>query len=169
MNLNLKKLHFRDLLVIFGDLLDELKSRDIVRTRNNPVADYSEWLVSKAFNLTLQRNSNNGFDAIDFSGIKYQIKARRVSPVNRSRQLGVIRNLEAKKFDFLIAVIFDKDFSVLEAYKIPRNLISKRKYSRFSRHQNGYILVLRGEILTAEGVKRIDKQLNSYIVSSGIK
>ena len=165
--MNLDKPHFRDLLVLFGDLLDELKRRGIVRSRNNPVADYSEWLVSKAFGLNLQPNSNSGFDAVDSKGIRYQIKGRRLHPANKSRQLGVIRNLEDKKFDFLIAVLFNKDFSVLEAHKIPHRLIDK--HSRFSKHQNGHIMILRGDILTAEGVERIDEQLSEYIAHSDIK
>ena len=118
MNLDLSKLHFRDLLITFGKILDELKRRGVVRSRNNPVADYAEWLVSKTFGYGLQPNSNSGFDAMDSAGVKYQIKSRRLHPSNKSRQLGVIRNLEDKKFNFLIAVLFNKDFSVLEAYGI---------------------------------------------------
>jgi hypothetical protein len=167
MQVDLQKPHFHDLLVLFGDVLDELKRRGIVRSRNNPVADYAEWLVSKAFNLNLQPNSNSGFDAIDSNGVKYQIKGRRLHPSNQSRQLGVIRNLKAKKFDFLIGVIFDKDFSVLEAYKIPHRLIKAN--SRFSKHQNGNILILKGDILSTKGVERIDEQLNEYIKRSDIR
>ena len=162
MNLNLKKPHFQDLLVLFGEVLDELKRKGIVRSRNNPVADYSEWLVAKALGLNLQPNSNSGFDAIDSKGTKYQIKGRRTHPSNKSRQLGVIRSLKDKKFDFLIGVIFDKDFSVLEAYKIPHHLIKDN--SRFSAHQNGHILILRGNILSVKGVERIDRQLNDYMM-----
>jgi len=31
----------------FGAILDELKQRGVVRTPNNPVSDYAEWLVYK--------------------------------------------------------------------------------------------------------------------------
>lgn len=34
------------------------------------------------------------------------------------------------------------------------------KYSRFSTHQNGHILQLKGDVLNADGVERIDKRLN---------
>jgi len=165
MKLELEKPHFRDLLITFGRLLDELKKRGIVRSMNNPVGDYSEWLVSRVFRFKLQPNSNRGFDAIDSKGIKYQIKGRRLNSSNKSRQLGVIRNLGDKKFNFLIAVLFDKDFSVLEAYKIPHRLISR--YSKFSKHQNGHIMILRGDVLTAEGVERIGKRLNRYAKRKG--
>lgn len=154
---NLKKLSVKQLLIAFGDILEELKEREIIKTRNNPVADYSEWLVSKSLGFSLQRNSNAGFDAIDRKGRKYQIKGRRLSDINRSRQLGVIRNLKDNKFNFLIGIIFDRKFTVLEAYKIPHDLISE--YARFSSHQNGHILRLEGDVLTANGVERIDNKL----------
>lgn len=38
-----------ELLRCFADILDELKQRGIVRTRNNPVADYAEWLTKPRF------------------------------------------------------------------------------------------------------------------------
>ena len=134
-----------------------MKKSGILRSNNNTTADYAEWLASKAFDLEIQSNSNKGYDAIDSAGNKYQIKGRKITPENSSRQLSVIRNLEAKHFDFLIGIIFDKDFSVLDAYKIPHSIISK--YSSYSEHQNGEILHLKGELLTARGVERIDGQI----------
>ncbi|MDD3344827.1 MAG: hypothetical protein PHO34_00095 [Candidatus Omnitrophica bacterium] len=155
---NFKKLSVRQLLITFGAVLDELKDRGVVKTRNNPVADYAEWLVAEKLGLSIQTSSNAGFDAIDAKGVRYQIKSRRLSDVTKSRQLGVIRNLKKKEFDFLIGVIFNSEFSVLEAYKIPHCLIAM--YAPFSPHQNGNILQLNGEILTAKGVERIDKKLS---------
>jgi hypothetical protein len=133
--------------------LDELKQRSVVRTRNNPVADYAEWLVAQRLGLSLERNSKSGYDATNTSGNRFQIKSRRLDPFNKSRQLSVIRNLDAGEFDYLIGVLFNRDFTVNEAYKIPRGLITK--YARFSKHQNGYILHLRGDILRAQGVEDI--------------
>lgn len=142
-----------DLLRQFAEILDELKRRGVLRTRNNPVADYCEWLVSNKLGFTLRNNSNSGYDAIDEAGIRYQIKGRRIDSTNPSRQLGVLRNLGAKDFDFLIAVIFNRDFTVAEAYKIPIDTIPQ--YSRFSVHQNGDILILRGGILNDSQVEDI--------------
>ncbi len=157
-NIDVSEISLDKLLILFGDLLDELKKRGVVKTRNNPVADYAEWVAAKAFNLKLQESSNKGFDAIDEKRIKYQIKGRRLHPSNPSRQLGVIRDLDKKGFDFLIAVLFNKDFTIHEAYKIPHELISK--HSRYSKHQNGHILQLKGEILSAKGVENITEVLS---------
>jgi len=105
--------------------------------------------------------SRAGFDAIDSKGIRYQIKGRRLHPSNSSRQLGVIRNLAEKKFNFLVVVLFDKDFSILVAYKIPHHLIDK--YARYSEYQDGHILSLKGDVLTAKGVERIDNILRKHV------
>lgn len=139
------------LLKQFADILDELKRRGVVRTRNNPVADYAEWLVAQKLGFCLERNSRSGYDATNKNGERFQIKGRRLDPSNKSRQLSVIRNLDANEFDYLIGILFDRDFTVLEAYKIPRRIIGK--YSKFSEHQNGHILQLRGAVLKDQAVE----------------
>jgi hypothetical protein len=149
------------LLLQFADILDELKQRGVARTRNNPVADYAESLVAKALGLTLERNSNSGFDAKNKKEEKFQIKGRRLDKTNKSRQLSVIRNLEQHEFDFLVGVLFDRDFSVLEAYKIPHELINK--YARINNHQHGHILQLKGLILKEPSVEDITDIVNKSV------
>ena len=148
-----------DLLRCFADILDELKQREVVRTRNNPVADYAEWLVAQRFDLSLERNSRSGYDATNAMKKRFQIKSRRLDPSNASRQLSVIRNLDAGEFDYLIGVLFNRDFTVKEAYKIPHGVIAK--YARFSKHQNGHILYLRGDILRDPRVEDITHILSN--------
>ncbi|HOP79619.1 MAG TPA: hypothetical protein PLZ21_03540 [Armatimonadota bacterium] len=154
------------LLKLYADVLVELKKRNVVRSSNNPVSDFCEWLVADSLGLTLQPNSTSGFDALDSEGKRYQIKARRQTATNTSRQLGVIRNLEVQKFDYLIAILFNMDFSILEAYQIPHGVIGK--HARYSEHQIGHILVLRGAILSADGVVRIDAQLEHCLDACSI-
>lgn len=142
------------LLREYAKILEILKSRGVIRTSNTPVADYAEYLAKEVLNLQLMPNSYAGYDAIDKkTKFRYQVKSRRLTESNASRQLGVIRNVKDKKFDFLIGILFDKDFSVQEAYLIPHELI--KKYGRYSEHQNGYILQLRGELLSNKKVQDI--------------
>ena len=139
---DLNTLNISQLLKLNAQTIEELIHRGVIRTRNNPVADYTEWLVSKKLNLALVENSHEGFDAVDEDGIRYQIKSRRHSKTRASNQLGEIRNLHDCPFDNLIAVIFEWDYSVLFAVKIPVGELEK--HARFSAHQNGHILNLRG-------------------------
>jgi hypothetical protein len=151
--INLKNLE-KELLQLYGRLMEELRKRELIRSSNNPVSDYAEKIVCEKMKLSIQGKSSKGYDAIDEkSGIKYQIKARRVTRHNKSRQLGVIRNIEQKLFDYLIAVIFDESFKPIEMWRIPRETILK--YARYSQHQNGYILILSGKVLKDETATRL--------------
>lgn len=143
--MNLRKHSEQDLLKLYAQIMEELRLRNIVRSGNNPVADYAEAIVAKRLKLKLANNSNRGFDAKDKRGITYQIKARRITDRNKARQLGVIRNLKNRHFDYLLAAIFNEAFELKELWKIPHKRIEK--YARHSRHQNGHILVLRGPVL----------------------
>jgi len=152
--IDLENLENTDLLELYGRLMEELRQRRLVRSSNNPVSDYAEKIVCEKLKLSIQKQSSKGYDAIDEkSGTKYQIKARRLTSHNRSRQLGVIRNLDQKLFDYLIAVIFNEYFKPTEIWRIPREIIPK--YARYSSHQNGHILVLTGKVLKDNNVTRL--------------
>jgi len=142
-----------DLLYAYAVIVEELRDRGLCRTKNNPVSGYCEWLVSSRFNLTLQVNSNTGYDATDGSGVRYEIKARRVTPGNPSLQLSVIRGLQQKHFDYLFAVIFEADFSIRYAAKIPHLVVTK--YAAYREGVNGHVLCLRRNILECPEVEDI--------------
>src|SRR4051812_6497546 len=108
--MNLKTMEIKELLKLQASITDELKDRKVVRTKNNPLGDYTEWLVGNALGLELQTNSKAGYDGIAENGIRVQIKGRRITPENKSRQLSAIRKYEEKDFDDLAAVIFDENF-----------------------------------------------------------
>ena len=73
----------------------------------------TEWIVSRKLNLLLEKNS---------------------------RELNVIRNYEENQFDYLIAVIFGNDFEIVEAYKVPHDVIGE--YFSYKEHQNGVVVTL---------------------------
>ncbi len=134
-----------------------MKAQGVIRTRNNPVADYAEWLVSQRLGLTLMPNSYTGHDAVGPGGERFQIKSRCIDLLKDPRQLGLLRNLATQEFDFLIGVLFSMDFSTVEAYKIPHDVIGT--FARYSAYQNGHILHLRGGVLEAPGVEDISTVL----------
>ena len=162
---DLKSATTSELLGYFADVLDELKQRKVIRTRNNPVADYAEWLVVQSLTLSLEANNRAGYDAINEKEERFQIKSRRLDPSNMSRQLGVIRNLEVKEFDYLVGILFEKDFTVKEAYIIAHEII--KKYARFSKHLNGYLLNLKGKILEDPKVENVTQLLSKNQLTLG--
>lgn len=117
------------------------------------MSGYTEWLVSQRLGLTLSGNSEKGFDATNKGGVKYEIKARRVTPSNKSRQLSAIRHLDGGHFDFLIAVVYDKSFEVILALKIPRSVVVAR--SSYVESTNSYKLEAKDNLKTEAGVEDI--------------
>jgi hypothetical protein len=144
--MTLDQLSEKELLCLQADVTEELISRKVVRTRNNPLGDYTEWLVAQGLGLTLEQNSTAGYDGIDGAGLRIQIKGRRVTPTNNSRQMSAIRNLDKKDFDVLAAVVFDQHFDIIEALLVPHSVVAE--YATYREHVNAHILVLKGAILT---------------------
>jgi hypothetical protein len=142
-----------ELLKSYDAILEELRKRNIVRNSNPPAGGYGEYLAARALGLDLETNSNADYDATDKKSCKYEIKARRITRHNPSRQLSAIRNIENCHFDFLIGILFLSDFSVFKAALIPRSVVVQK--CRFSNHTNSSIFILNDSIWECEGVKDI--------------
>ena len=149
----------RELLRLYTELMTELRSRGIVRTSNGPGADVAEGLVAKALALTLNSSSTAGYDGIDSNGRKIEVKCRRLTRHNGSRQLSAIRNLEKAHFDFLAGVLFNEDFSVMKGALIPFQVV--KDHAVFVRHTNGWKFVLRDSVWSLPGVEDITSRLKA--------
>lgn len=136
----LARASIRELLTLHAEVMEELRRREVVRTSNSPVGDYAELLFSTAFGWTLENSSASGHDATDKDGLRYQIKSRRLTAHNGSRQLSFLRGLPEKKFDYLAAVLFDAGYRVQRAIVLPHEGLESR--CRFSTHANGWLLRL---------------------------
>lgn len=139
-----------DLLRLHAQVGDALRSRKITRSANNPTGDLAEFLFCKAFGWQQGTNSAANVDAIDDDGTRYQIKGRRINRYNASRQLSAIRDLNGKRFDFLAAVLFLEDYSILRAAIIPHAIIVER--SVFVARTNSHKFVLRDDVWEVHGV-----------------
>jgi hypothetical protein len=146
-----------ELLTTHVNVLDELRRRKVVRSKNNPTGDYAEWLASTKLGLRLETNSAKGYDATDSEGLRYQIKGRRVTPDNPSTQLGVIRNLDGHDFDVLIALVFDASWHVRSAAKIPHEAVMR--LAIFRKHVNGHVMHLRPSVFNDPSVEDISASL----------
>lgn len=155
----------REIIQLYGAVIDELRARDVIRTGNAPLGDYAEYIFSKAFRWSLEGNSASGHDAIDQSGVRYQVKARRLR-CNSSgeRQLSVIRGLPDAKFDTLAAVLFDKNFDVHRAALIPHSVVLAR--STYIAHVNGWRLMLDDNMWSIPGVQDVTLHLRSAAAAS---
>lgn len=155
--MDVTRLSTLELLRAYGAVIDELRSRNIVRSSNSPISDYAEELFCRTFRWTRENNSAAGFDAMDATGVRFQIKARRITNSPGFRQLRAIRNLAVDPFDHLATVLFEADFLVHRAALIPIALVKARV--RRSAHTNSDVFHLRDDIWSQPGVIDVTAQL----------
>ncbi|MER9558204.1 hypothetical protein [Mesorhizobium sp. M0323] len=150
----------RDLLTMHGQIMDELRERDVVRTANAPLGgDYAELLFATAFGWSLEGNSSMGHDATGVAGVRYQIKSRRVTPRNRSRQLSAIRRLPDQTFDFLAGILFDETYRVTKAILIPHVVVVAR--AKRVELTNSWRFMLEDPVWEAVGTRDVTVELAS--------
>ena len=155
--MNLSEMTPPQLLALHAKLCDELQSRGITRSANNPTGDLAEYLFCKAFGWTQAGNSHANVDAVDSGGFRYQIKGRRITRRNKSRQLSAIRDLVGGHFHFLAGVLFNEDYTVLRAGLIPHAVALDR--ATFVEHTNSHKFLLRDDIWNAPGVRDVTAEL----------
>lgn len=149
----------RELLQLHGAVMQELGRREVVRTSNSPVGDYAELLFATAFSWDLESSSAAGHDATDKEGVRYQIKGRRLTKANGSRQLSFLRRLPERKFDFLAAVLFDHAYRVQRAIILPHDSLEAR--SRYSAHGNGWLFRLEDSCWSMPLARDVTKELQA--------
>lgn len=137
----LSRMSVSGLLRLNSAVAEELRGRNVLRSSNNPVGDYSEWLFAKAFGWRLEPNSKASYDAVCAAGLRYQIKGRKWRTPASSHQLGAIRRLSDRSFDHLAVLLLDRDYRVDRAALIPFETVEAR--SRYSSHVNAWILSVR--------------------------
>ena len=149
--MDFKKLSDEDVISFYPKILKELKDRDIIRT-NNLVGDLGEYWTRKKYNETpnlpkLQDapKSTKNIDAISVKGERYAIKSTSGSGT------GVFASLPTdntdKKFEFLVVVIFDKDYVLKEILEL--NWEQFKKYRRMKPPENKWNLPITNEVKTA--------------------
>jgi hypothetical protein len=152
-----------ELLALHARVSEELRERRLTRSSNNPTGDLSEYMFCIAFGWNRTGNSNAHVDAVDSEGNRYQIKGRRVTRQNKSRQLSAIRDLGASHFDFLAGVLFAEDYCVMRAAIIPRAVIVER--ASFVERTNSHRFLLRDEVWDAPGVRDVTARLRTVDLS----
>lgn len=145
------------LLKTYSEVLAELRNRNLIRSTNNPVADISETIVARALELTLVTGSTAGYDATDAGGQRYEIKGRRITKANKSRQLSFIRALDKRHFEFLAAVLFNEDFSIMKACLLPYQTVAK--LAKYVSHVNGWRIILSDGVWSESGVVDLTEPL----------
>ena len=121
--MDLKKLNNDELIEVYPKLLDELKRRGIIRTKNI-IGELGEFIVQREYKqnpdlpeLQLNLSSTKNIDATSRKGERYAIKS------TSTRLTGIFPSLPVEDdgvvyFEYLILVIFYKDYSLSEIYEL---------------------------------------------------
>jgi hypothetical protein len=119
----LSKLSDFELIDLYPSILQELKSRGIIRT-NNLVGELGEYLAANVYknnpklpNLQLNLKSTKNIDATSQKGERYAIKA------TSGTATGVFASLPLEDdgivyFEYLIIVCFNKDYTLKAVYEL---------------------------------------------------
>jgi len=98
-------LSVRELLASYVSVLDELRRRDLIRTRNSPLGDLAESLALRAYGGALAPNSEKSYDLLTPDGRRIQVKARTVDVTDRRTQnFSALRSWD---FDTALFLLFD--------------------------------------------------------------
>jgi hypothetical protein len=154
---DLSRLTPPELLVMHAAVSEELRRRGVLRSSNNPVGDLAEHLFCRAFGWKQAPNSMRDADATDAADIRYQIKGRRLTIHNTSRQLGALRDLPAQGFDFLAAVLFQHDYHVLRAALVPHQRVLE--LSKRVDRTNSWRFLLRDSVWLVSDVRDVTEDL----------
>ena len=111
--MDIDKLSTDEIISLYPKILKELKSRNVITT-NNLIGELGEYLAIENYNKiaslpTLQKAtaSTQNIDAISNKGERYSVKSA------SGTATGVFHSLSGEKdFEFLIIVIFDKDYQL---------------------------------------------------------
>lgn len=112
-----------ELIQLYPSILKELKFRGIVRT-NNLIGELGEYMAAEAYqknpklpNLQLNLKSTKNIDATSSRGERYAIKT------TSGKATGVFPSIPIENdgkvyFEYLILVIFSKDYTLQSIYEI---------------------------------------------------
>jgi hypothetical protein len=142
-------------LEVFGrwaEVMRELAARGLIWSGKSPLADYAELLVARHFGVEPLRGTNPGYDLVTKYGRRVQVKSRRFAPGSKPSDFGEFSEFEDKRFDDLVAVLFEEDFTVRVAYLAPYAWVAER----VKRVKDKYRLTIKAVLDDAENLERLE-------------
>lgn len=151
MPVDLSSMTIAELLRLWAGTMAELRTRDVVRTANNPVGDIAEAIVHEHYGGTRGSFSQKGWDVQDVTGRRLQVKGMRRTGQRGRRNLSAIRDSD---YDLVVIVVFDSDFTLATALEVPREVVEELFAIR--PYVNGRIITVSEALLRHPKVSAID-------------
>lgn len=151
MPVDLSSMTIAELLRLWAGTMAEFRTRDVVRTANNPVGDIAEAIVHEHYGGTRGSFSQKGWDVQDVTGRRLQVKGMRRTGQRGRRNLSAIRDSD---YDLVVIVVFDSDFTLATALEVPREVVEELFAIR--PYVNGRIITVSEALLRHPKVSEID-------------
>jgi hypothetical protein len=121
--MNLNELNDEELINVYPSLLNELKKRGIIRT-NNLIGELGEYIAVSHYknnpslpDLTLAQENEMHIDAENNKKEGYSVKSTSTNITGVFSSIPLEDNGD-KCFDYLVIVVFNKDYSLKEIYEL---------------------------------------------------
>ena len=141
--MNLSNLTDKELIDLYPSILNELKNRKIIRTKNI-VGEIGEYFVKHTYNqnpllpkLQLGIKSTKNIDAISSDGERYAIKT--ISTKNTGVFHSIPINDDGKVyFEYLVVVMFDGNYQLQSIYELSWDMFVK--FRKLKKPENKYFI-----------------------------
>jgi hypothetical protein len=140
-----------DLLRLWAKVMRALRSRDIVRTNNNPVGGIAEAIVAEHYQAERGSFVQAGWDVRTSDGERIQVKAMRQTASSKRRNLSPIRDAG---YDSVVIVILNEDFEVTEGLRLKRQLVEELFQHRD--YVNGRVITVTAALREHPDVEHLD-------------
>lgn len=142
------------------EVMNELRDLGLIRSTNSaPLGGYAEVLVARRFKTKPLTGQDHGYDLIRAddikSKVKVQVKARR-DPGARKASHFDITQLGDRRFDELVGVVFNHDFSVRVAWQMPWKTVDELARPSGRKHRVGIRAVEKRFAAGDETIKELD-------------
>ncbi len=136
----INSLESEELWELFGFVQDKLNNLPNVDTKNFPAergkSFFLRYMSLKFPELSIKRmpSNNKNFEFLADNGIRYRVKTIR----ERSNTTGKFQSatFNSKEFDYLMVIIINDQFQVLEMLKFDWEIV--KEYKRYDKSMNSY-------------------------------
>jgi len=141
MNIKLSELSTDDLINLYPSLLNELKKREIIRTKNI-IGELGEYLAKEYY------DRNPKLPMLQL-GIKSTKNIDAISTIS-GNMTGVFQSIPIEDdgkvyFEYLIVVMFDKDYQLKSIYELSWDIFLK--YRKIKKPENKYHIFMSKEVI----------------------
>jgi len=140
-NFELHSLTAGELIDTYSGILDELRERGLIRTKNAPVGDLAEYAASIAYSGILEKNSAKSYDLLSGDGRRVQVKVRNVSAGTSPSQ--IFSAIRSDGYDVCLFVLVTDNWVTVAKEWSPADV---KEHGRYQAHTNS-VTVRVGQVL----------------------